>query len=128
MSDRFAVQVRRRTVGIAVRNGGAFRFYASEPPYFALEGRSFLSLRAVILAAEAQAEAASEEQPGQSPASADQARRACAADPPPRALPARGLRGRQAETEEVPEWFRWAFYFGLAATPALAGILATAVS
>ena len=128
MSDRFAVQVRRRTVGIAVRNGGAFRFYASEPPYFSLEGRSFLSLRAVILAAERQGEASSGEQQGGPSAAVARERRACAADPPPRTAPARHLRGRQGETEDVPEWFRWAFYLGLAATPALAGVVATAVS
>src|SRR4051812_13366854 len=61
MSDRFVVQVRRRTVGIAVRHGGGFNFFASEPGFFALEGKAYPSLRAVILAAEAQAEACCED-------------------------------------------------------------------
>ena len=127
MSDRFAVQVRRRTVGIAVRNGGAFRFYASEPPYFALEGRSFLSLRAVILAAEAQDESVSEEEGWPSPRLA-RGQPACTADPPPPHATGRPWPGPRGDAQEVPEWFRWAFYFGLAATPALAGIVATALS
>jgi hypothetical protein len=128
MSDRFAVQVRRRTVGIAVRNGGAFRFYASEPPFFALEGRSFLSLRAVILAAERQAEASLDEPAPKFLPSQGEKRRGYAADPPPAAVAALRSPTRMPESEEVPEWFRWAFYFGLAATPALAVAVATAVS
>jgi hypothetical protein len=56
MSDRFVVQVRGRIVGIAVRDGGGFRFFASEPGWFGLEGQVHPSLRAVIQAAEEQAD------------------------------------------------------------------------
>jgi len=39
--DRFAVEVDRRVVGLAVRCDGGYRFFASHPDYFSLEGRLF---------------------------------------------------------------------------------------
>ena len=48
MSDRFAVEADRRVVGVAVRAPGGFRFFSSEPAFFALEGRLFARSRAVF--------------------------------------------------------------------------------
>ncbi|TMJ20855.1 MAG: hypothetical protein E6G94_00300 [Alphaproteobacteria bacterium] len=47
MSDRFAVEADRRVVGVAVRAPGGFKFFSSEPAYFALEGRTFPRSRAL---------------------------------------------------------------------------------
>lgn len=47
MSDRFAVESDRRVVGVAVRAPGGFKFFSSEPAYFALEGRIFPRWRAL---------------------------------------------------------------------------------
>ena len=47
MSDRFAVEADRRVVGVAVRGPGGFRFFSSEPDFFALEGRTFPRSRAL---------------------------------------------------------------------------------
>ena len=47
MSDRFAVEADRKVVGVAVRAPGGFRFFSSEPAYFALEGRTFRGARAL---------------------------------------------------------------------------------
>jgi len=48
MSDRFAVEADRKVVGVAVRAPGGFRFFSSEPAYFALEGRIFPRARALV--------------------------------------------------------------------------------
>ena len=45
MSDRFAVEADRKVVGVAVRAPGGFKFFSSEPAYFALEGRTFTRSR-----------------------------------------------------------------------------------
>ena len=47
MSDRFAVESDRRIVGLAVRAPGGFKFFSSEPRFFALEGRIFPRFRAL---------------------------------------------------------------------------------
>lgn len=41
LSDRFVVEAGRRTVGIAVKVKGGYRFFASEPLFFPLEGMVF---------------------------------------------------------------------------------------
>jgi hypothetical protein len=48
MSDRFVVQADRKTVGVAVRGPGGFRFYSSHPDFFALEGKTFAKARSVV--------------------------------------------------------------------------------
>ena len=48
MSDRFVVEADRRVVGVAVRAPGGFKFFSSEPAYFALEGRTFPRSRALV--------------------------------------------------------------------------------
>lgn len=47
MSDRFVVEANRSIVGIAVRVAGGFRFFASDPDYHELEGKTFRRARAV---------------------------------------------------------------------------------
>jgi hypothetical protein len=47
MSLCFVVQADRRTVGIAVRSPGGFRFYSSDSFYSRLEGRVFARARAL---------------------------------------------------------------------------------
>ena len=47
MSDRFVVEADRRTVGIAVRVPGGFRFFSSDPDFFSLENKLFAKARAV---------------------------------------------------------------------------------
>lgn len=39
--QRFAVELKRRTVGIAVRLAGGFVFYASDKAFEELDGRTF---------------------------------------------------------------------------------------
>ncbi|MGZ8335670.1 MAG: hypothetical protein ACXWU1_03300 [Allosphingosinicella sp.] len=51
MSDRFAVEADRRVVGVAVRAPGGFRFFSSEPAFFALEGRIFARARTLVQSA-----------------------------------------------------------------------------
>lgn len=41
LSDRFIVEADRRTVGVAVRVKGGYRFFASDPLFFPLEGIVF---------------------------------------------------------------------------------------
>lgn len=41
LSDRFVVEADRRTVGVAVRVKGGYRFFASDPLFFSLEGMVF---------------------------------------------------------------------------------------
>jgi hypothetical protein len=48
MSDRFIVEADRKVVGVAIRTPGGFRFFASEPAYVALEGRTFSRTRNLI--------------------------------------------------------------------------------
>lgn len=126
MSDRFSVQVRKKTVGIAVRSGGGFRFYASEPQFFALEGQSFATLRTLILAAEEHSAASPDEMAHPAPLRASSPpKRLHSPDPPGASDTPRPM---AAGTAEAPEWFRWAFYAGLAATAAVAAAVASAVS
>jgi len=45
--QRFVVEFERRTVGIAVRLGGGFVFYASDRDFEELDGRTFARARAI---------------------------------------------------------------------------------
>ena len=47
ISQRFAVEFDRRTVGIAVRVPGGFIFYASDQRFDAMDGRMFRRARAI---------------------------------------------------------------------------------
>ena len=47
ISQRFAVEFDRRTVGIAVRVGGGFIFYASDDRFREMDGRIFPRARAI---------------------------------------------------------------------------------
>jgi len=47
LSQRFAVEFDRRTVGIAVRVPGGFMFYSSSDDFEALDGRLFRRARAI---------------------------------------------------------------------------------
>jgi len=45
--QRFAVELKRRTVGIAVRLAGGFVFYASDKAFEEMNGRTFPRARAI---------------------------------------------------------------------------------
>lgn len=45
--QRFAVEFKRRTVGIAVRLAGGFVFFASDKDFEELDGRTFARARAI---------------------------------------------------------------------------------
>jgi hypothetical protein len=45
--QRFAVELDRRTVGVAVRVPGGFMFYASDPDFRELDARVFPRARAI---------------------------------------------------------------------------------
>ena len=45
--QRFAVEFKRRTVGIAVRLAGGFVFYASDKDFAEIDGRTFSRARAI---------------------------------------------------------------------------------
>ena len=47
ITQRFAVEFERRTVGIAVRIGGGFIFYASDDAFREMDGRIFPRARAI---------------------------------------------------------------------------------
>jgi hypothetical protein len=47
ITQRFAVEFDRRTVGIAVRFPGGFMFYASDDRFKGLDGRLFRRARAI---------------------------------------------------------------------------------
>jgi hypothetical protein len=47
ISQRFAVEFDRRTVGIAVRVPGGFMFYASDDRFRGMDGRMFRRARAI---------------------------------------------------------------------------------
>ena len=47
ITQRFAVEFDRRTVGIAVRVGGGFIFYASDDAFREMDGRIFPRARAI---------------------------------------------------------------------------------
>jgi len=47
MHDAFVIETARHTAGIAVRERGGFRFYASEARFQPLDGRLFRGLGAV---------------------------------------------------------------------------------
>ena len=51
MSACFAIEARRRVVGVAVRCAGGFRFFSSDPAYRKLEDRVFPNARAIDRAA-----------------------------------------------------------------------------
>lgn len=46
-SDRFVIEADRRVVGVAVRVAGGFRFFASDPDFAALEGKTFARARSI---------------------------------------------------------------------------------
>lgn len=43
MADAYVIEIAGETVGVAVREAAAFRFFASRPAFFPLEDRSFES-------------------------------------------------------------------------------------
>lgn len=45
--QRFAVELKRRTVGIAVRLAGGFVFYSSDKTFQELDGRTFARAREI---------------------------------------------------------------------------------
>ena len=45
--QRFAVEFKRRTVGIAVRLAGGFVFYASDKDFEEMDGQTFARARAI---------------------------------------------------------------------------------
>lgn len=45
--QRFAVELKRRTVGIAVRLAGGFVFYASDKAFEEMDGRTFARAREI---------------------------------------------------------------------------------
>lgn len=45
--QRFVVEFKRRTVGIAVRIAGGFVFYASDKDFEEIDGRTFARARAI---------------------------------------------------------------------------------
>lgn len=45
--QRFAVELKRRTVGIAVRLAGGFVFYSSDKAFEELDGRTFARARQI---------------------------------------------------------------------------------
>ena len=47
ITQRFAVEFDRRTVGVAVRFPGGFMFYASDDRFNAMDGRLFRRARAI---------------------------------------------------------------------------------
>lgn len=48
MSSRFVVETGGRVVGLALRCGGGFRFFASDDGFRALDRRTFPRLRALL--------------------------------------------------------------------------------
>ena len=53
MADAYIIEIAGETIGVAVRETAAFRFFASRPAYFPLEDRSFESPEHAQLAAPA---------------------------------------------------------------------------
>jgi hypothetical protein len=47
ITQRFAVEFERRTVGVAARVGGGFIFYASDDRFSEMDGRVFPRARAI---------------------------------------------------------------------------------
>ncbi len=45
MTDAFVIETPRLTAGIAVRETGGFRFYASDMAFLSLDNREFRALR-----------------------------------------------------------------------------------
>lgn len=52
MTDAYIIETKTVTAGIVAAHGRGFRFYASHPTMFALEGRVFESPKAAQAAAE----------------------------------------------------------------------------
>jgi hypothetical protein len=48
LSDRFVIEADRSVVGVAVRGAGGFRFFASNPHFRKLEGKTFRRARGLI--------------------------------------------------------------------------------
>lgn len=51
MSEAYVIEVWGDAVGIAVKDGDSFRFHASAPSYFALDGKHFRTVGHAHLAA-----------------------------------------------------------------------------
>ncbi len=47
MADAYVIETAGETAGIVVLEKGGVRFYASEPAFFPLDGKSFLNVNAV---------------------------------------------------------------------------------
>jgi hypothetical protein len=52
MADAFVIETSLGTAGVVARDTIGFRFYASQPPFFALEGRRFATPAAARRSAE----------------------------------------------------------------------------
>lgn len=123
MSDRFSIDVGRRTVGIAVRSGDGFRFFAAKPGFFPLDGKSYPHIRAVFAATKALAE----RQGHASPAADTRPVRRKAGFPTGAKSFAGPFRSvSQPGVNEPPEWFPWAVYIGFFLLPLILAALATA--
>jgi hypothetical protein len=57
MANGYVIETRDGAVGVAVREGNGYRFFASRRPFYALDNRTFPRLRAVHSAVEAVAKA-----------------------------------------------------------------------
>jgi hypothetical protein len=64
ITQRFAVEFDRRTVGIAVRVPGGFMFYASDDCFNAMDGRLFPRARAIERQLKKVAKRCAHERPG----------------------------------------------------------------
>lgn len=53
MTDAYLIETRHHAAGVAVRDLQGFRFFAAEPPFFALDQQLFPHLRAVRSAVDA---------------------------------------------------------------------------
>jgi len=47
MADAYVIETAGETAGIVVLEKGGVRFYASEPAFYSLDGKSFLNVNAV---------------------------------------------------------------------------------
>jgi len=61
MVNGYVIETRDGAVGVAVREGSGYRFFASRRPFYALDNHTFPRLRAVHSAVEAVAKAERED-------------------------------------------------------------------
>jgi hypothetical protein len=57
-SDAYVIETRHGAAGVAVREAAGFRFFAAQPPFYAIEGQTFTGLRSLRAAVDAMAERA----------------------------------------------------------------------